>query len=520
MNTHSSTQPVILPAVSTVQAVRYRKSLRHFAEAAWRIVEPNTPFIAGWHIDAICSHLEAVSRGEIKKLVINMPPRHMKSLLVSVFWPCWEWLSAPSIKWLFASHNAKLATRDSTQCRAIVESDWYKSMVDWRLANDQNQKTTFQNTSKGVRNCTSVGAGATGEGGDRLVVDDPHDAKKANASDQIREAAIEWWRQTFSTRGNNPKTLGKVIVMQRLHERDLAGYLLNEEQGWELLKLPAEYENNDAKRKTLIGWQDPRSHEGELLWPERFDAHAIQELRTSLGNFAAAGQLQQRPLPADGAIFRREHILHWDTLPKTTEMHIIHSWDMSFKDTDGTDYVVGQVWGRVGASFYLIDQVRGQFDFVATVHQLLNLLERHPARGIYVEDKANGPAVLSALRHKVAGLIAVQPMGSKQSRANAVTPLFEAGNVFFPPVSTPWVADLVDELLRFPRAAHDDQVDALTQALNKLSVGISSQLDSLETLSFDAVQTSAWSDDGSMGSGWGSVGAWADSDGRGDGNHF
>jgi predicted phage terminase large subunit-like protein len=463
------------------------RSLREFVEQAWRIVEPATPFVPGWHIYAIIDHLEAVSRGEIRNLLINVPPRHMKSLLVSVFWPAWEWIRCPERRWLFSSYAFGLSMRDSLKCRRLIESPWYQSRWGDRyaLTVDQNTKSRFDNNRSGYRLSTSVGGAATGEGGDRIVCDDPHNVQEAE-SDSIRNGTLEWFDVVMSTRVNDPKTSAMVVVMQRCHQRDLSGHLLDK-GGWEHLCLPAEYEG--SKRVTSIGFSDPRTEQGQLLWPEQFRAKEIAELKISLGSYAAAGQLQQRPSPAGGGLIKPYWFRFWQPpdanlppvlvrMPDGTQRSVIahpiahveeqvQSWDCSFKGLDTSDYVVGQIWGRTGSSFLLLDQVRGRMDLPATVKAVREQSKRWPnCCAKLIEDKANGPAVMQMIAHEIPGILAVNPEGGKVARAAAVSPLIEAGNVYLPhPMFMPWVADFLEECAAFPNGAHDDQVDAMTQVL-------------------------------------------------------
>jgi len=285
-------------------------------------------------------------------------------------------------------------------------------------------------------------------------------------SDAIRKATLDWFDVVMSTRVNDPKTSAKVVVMQRCHEQDLSGHLI-EQGGWERLCLPAECEGSPCV--TSIGWSDPRTEHGELLWPERFGPPEIESLKRSMGSYAAAGQLQQRPSPAEGGILKR----HWwkfyrEALRNFSE--VIQSWDCAFKDTGTSDFVVGQVWGRINADKYLLDQVRGRMDCPATIQAVKRLSEKLPqAHAKLVEDKANGPAVIATLKHEVAGLIAVNPEGGKEVRANAVSPQIEAGNVYLPdPSVAPWVTGFIEECAAFPNGAYDDQVDAMSQALVRL----------------------------------------------------
>jgi hypothetical protein len=216
--------------------------LVNFVRQGWHVLEPQTPYVHGWHIDALGEHLEAVSRGWIRNLLVNVPPRHAKSLLVAVFWPCWTWSTQPWRRWIFASYADSLSIRDSVKCRRLIQSPWYQR--NWgsvfQLTGDQNEKRRFENTSTGFRVASSVGGTILGEGGDFLIGDDPNNVKDRE-SDVIREGVNQWWDEVMSTRGNNPKTVGKVVVQQRSHENDLSGHLL-ERGGWEHLCLPAEYE--------------------------------------------------------------------------------------------------------------------------------------------------------------------------------------------------------------------------------------------------------------------------------------
>jgi predicted phage terminase large subunit-like protein len=293
----------------------------------------------------------------------------------------------------------------------------------------------------------------------------------------------------MSTRGDDPKTVSQVIVMQRVHEQDLAGYVLGE-GGWEHLILPAEYEGN--RYHTSIGWSDPRTEEGELLWPAHFGAAELAKLKTTLGSYGTAGQLQQRPSPAEGGILKRwwwrfwapagidlppvrvrdgdgnQHECSVVQLPELEEQ--LQSWDMAFKDTKASAYVVGQVWGRKGADRFLLDQSRDKLDMPATLAAVRALTTKWPsARSKLVEDKANGPAVIATLRHEIAGLIPIEPDGTKEARAAAISPQIESGNVYLPhPAVAAWVDELINECAMFPNGQYADQVDTLTQALSRM----------------------------------------------------
>lgn len=833
-------------------------SLREFAEQAWQVVEPSTPFIPGWNLDAVCEHLQAVSAGQIRNLVINVPPRTAKSLFVSVFWPCWEWIHHPEIRWLFSSYTSKLSLRDSMKCRRVIESAWYQQ--NWgdkfQLIGDQNTKENYENDKTGQRIATSVSGIGVGAGGDRIVClagdalittdcgllriediidyklsprilsfdhatgeaqwqpielheasegrsavrvtfsnsetlecteDHPvfsagfgykkavelkngdralkaaqkttaaesqlpslrqevlslpsargevneghyslqqqvlrgvaeraeqqsvqngqrradlrdlqkevlsetvryqktdrallfdampwqgqdgsrsseirkssnravlelrqpseteaqlpnreaellragmrehqssgtyqrqeqsslhsrnggraiscgvqedsstdsrtrqsylsdvrnqgerlrprtgcsshrlyqdeqytgesnqslsilpregsrpasatfevaevsvvscesiatparvfnirvaknhnyfangilvHNCDDANnveevESDLMRQGVLDWWDHTMSTRGNDPKTVARVNVQQRLHEEDLSGHVL-EQGGYTHLCLPMRFER-DRRCVTTFGgktWSDPRTYEGELLWPERFGEKEIQELEKRLGSYMAAGQLQQRPSPAGGGMLKAHWWKYWQ--PRDGKMDpvqvkmpdgsikmiaaveipekfdtVIQSWDLALKDEKTSDYVVGQVIGAKGANRFIVDQVRERMDLPKTLLAIRQLSARHPnAHAKLIEDKANGPAVIQSLQSKIGGMIAVNPQGGKISRAAAASPMLEAGNWFLPhPQLYNWVEPLLQEFSAFPKGRHDDSVDSWSQAANRL----------------------------------------------------
>jgi predicted phage terminase large subunit-like protein len=427
-------------------------------------------FVQGWHIDAIADHLTAVTTGQIRNLLINVPPRHSKSTIVSVMWPAWEWITHPERRWLFASYAESLAVRDNVRCRRLIGSAWYQA--NWgdrfQLTGDQNTKGRFENDRGGHRVALGAGGSATGEGGDRLIVDDAHNIATVE-SPEVRRGVLDWFDVVWSTRRNDPKTTARVIIMQRSHCDDLAGHVL-EQGGWEHLCIPAEYEGD--RRTTSIGWSDPRQAEGELLWPARFGPTEIADVKRQLGSFAYAGQYQQRPVPAGGGVWKRDWFRFYRRadLPPKFDM-VVASWDCAFRDVKTSDFVAGQLWGRKAADFYLLDQVHGRFDFPATLQKVrdLNARARWPVNATLVEAAANGVAVIQTLQREIPGLIPISPQGGKESRAAAIAPMIEAGNVLLPmSEEEPWVLDMLLEFVTFPAAKHDDRVDAASQALLRL----------------------------------------------------
>jgi hypothetical protein len=276
-----------------LKAEKARRRLHEFVVQAWPVLEPDTTFVDGIHVQAICDHLQAITEGRIRNLIINVPPGHAKSLLTAVFWPAWVWTSYPETRWLFSSYREPLATRDSVKCRRLIESEWYQERwgSQYQLSGDQNQKNRFENTATGYRIVVPMSAG-TGERGDYVVVDDPHSVDQAESEGE-RRRVIEWWNGSMSTRLNDFATGHQIVIQQRLHEADLTGDLL-QRGGYELLCLPAEFEP-ERKCCTSIGWSDPRREVGELLWPQKVTAEDLASLKVTLGSYRYAGQYQQRP---------------------------------------------------------------------------------------------------------------------------------------------------------------------------------------------------------------------------------
>lgn len=448
-----------------------RRSLHEFLRRyAWPILFPGTEFKDNWHIGCICEHLEAVQSGQIKKLIINIPFRHLKSTIVSQTFPAWDWITNPHLQYLTASYIKDLATRDAVNSRRIIESEAYQNDFGdrFRMTTDQNVKTRYENDHNGTRVVTSTDGAATGFGGNRRIIDDPISSMGADSLLAIN-SSIEWWKGTMATRGNDPESDTTIIVHQRVNERDLTGYILAEEEGWEHLVLPLRYEKEFVKPPTVIGFIDPRTEEGELLHPERMGEVAAKDLAKTLGVYHTNAQCQQRPDSRGGNIFVRTFWKFWKVLPELDE--IVLSVDCAFKDTKSSDYVAMQAWGRKGADKYLLYRIREHLGFSATITALRALHNKYPnAVAILIEDKANGSAVIETLKKDIAGIIAINPEGGKVARAFAIQPEHEAGNLYLPDPSIAagaGIEDYLSEVTGFPNPAfHDDEVDATTQVVN------------------------------------------------------
>lgn len=406
----------------------------------------------------------------IQNLVINVPPGSLKSRVVSVCTPAWMWTICPSWRAIFLSANPRVALRDSVYCRDVVESDWYqkKFCPDWELRGDNNSKSSFWNTKGGVRSAFGFNSRITGDRGDAIFWDDPHDAQEV-LSDTIRQGVIDRWDSAIRNRVNDLKSSIRIGIMQRLHTDDLAGHVLKQ-SGWAHLCIPQEFEKKVAP--TPLAWVDPRTEPGELMFPERFPTEVLAQEKEALGSYGYAGQHQQRPAPLEGGMFNRSWWKYYKIAPDDFDL-VIQSWDCTFKDTKQSDFVVGQVWGKRGGQFYLLDQVRDRMDISATMNAIRALSAKYPqCSAKLIEDKANGPAVISLLEREIPGLIPIEPNGGKVVRAVAIAPFVEAGNVFLPENAS-WVSDYVQEFSIFPNGSHDDQVDSTSQAINWLASKVS-----------------------------------------------
>jgi predicted phage terminase large subunit-like protein len=455
------------PSLRDIQAERGRRSLHYFLRTfAWPALQPATPFQDNWHIGAICEHLQAVAAGQIQRLVINMPFRHLKSTIVSQAFPAWDWIGHPSRQFLTASYAMDVAIRDAVDARRIIDSPAYREAYGhlWHLTSDQNVKSRYENSKRGARTVTATDSAGTGFGGDIRIVDDPVSAKKAD-SELALNASIEWWKGTMATRANDPTNGPAVIVHQRLNPRDLTGYLLAEETGWEHLVLPMRFDPALAKT-TSLGYVDPRKEPGELLHPARLGEDAAGKLEKSLGAYHRNAQLQQNPEPRSGIIFARDAWRYWRVRPDVDEVAI--TVDCSFKDLDSSDFVAIQAWGRKGANRYLLRRVKDRLGFGATVQAIRSMHALFTeAVAVLVEDKANGPAVIESIASSIPGVLAITPDGGKVARAYAMQPEQEAGGLWLPdPSVDPDIETFLGEASAFPGAPNDDEVDAMTQYVN------------------------------------------------------
>lgn len=446
-----------------------RRHMRNFVQYTM-----GESYLMGWVHREICRELDefldAVILGKSPRLMITMPPRHGKSELATRRFPAYVFGRYPDLPIISTSYSADLSSRMSKDVQRVIDSQQYRLVFpETKLAEKKGDTATrtadfFEIVGhRGVYRSAGVGGGVTGLGMSIGIIDDAVKDRAEADSYTIREKIWDWYGSTFYTRlapGG-----GILLINTRWHMDDLAGRLLEaartgEGDQWRVVNFPAIATKDEEFRKA-----------GEALHPERYPVEQLMAIKAALGIRDWEALYQQNPVPDGGAIFRKEWIQYWkpgDLPPKFDKLVI--SWDMAFKDNEDSDYVVGQVWGKYGAQYYLLDQSRGRVSFTGTVDAFKSLSDKWPtALEKLVEDKANGPAVIDSLKRHVSGIIPVNPDGSKSARAHAITPLFEAGNVFLPDVSiAPWIRDYEAELLQFPAGAHDDQVDATTQALRRI----------------------------------------------------
>ena len=458
-----------LPELEAIRAEKARRSLAEFIRQGWAILEPETVFRHGWHVDAIAEHLQAVSDGQIHKLLINVPPGHMKSLAVCVFWPAWHWIHKPHWRWLFGSYSAHLSVRDGNKMRMLINSAWYQRHFGDRFELEKQTEPYISNSKTGFRVNTSVGGVGTGERVHIVVNDDLIRANDAD-SPAMRKQALDHMR-AMSTRGVDSDVFAQVLIMQRVHEDDPAGWAL-EQGGWDALILPAEF---DPGRKciTSIGFEDPRSEPDELLWPEMFGRKAIDDLKMALGSYDAAAQLQQIPAPPGGALFKPNMIGVIDALPVGCTW--VRGWDLAATIPEPgkkPDWTVGLLLGRSPDGRFIVADIRREQLSPLGVEQLITTTAQTDGAGVSISGPQDpgqaGKSQAFAYIQMLAGWdVEFTPeSGSKTARAKPVAAQMEAGNVCM--LRASWNKAFVEELQSFPFGSNDDQVDALSRAFHRL----------------------------------------------------
>jgi predicted phage terminase large subunit-like protein len=394
---------------------------------------------------------EAISKGGAR-LIIEAPPRHGKSEFISNYLPAWFLEICKNKSVILASYEAEFASTWGRKVRNIFEEN---SMLSAKLRDDSSAANRFHLSNGCAMITAGVGGPITGRGGDLIIIDDPVKNSQDALSATKRRSAIDWFQSTLYTRCEPGASI--IVLQTRWHEGDLAGWLQNEHTDpWEVIRLPAMAEEGDVLGRKV----------GEPLCPERYDSKALDQIKSGMSSYWFNALYQQRPSPDEGSIIKKQWLRYWDQLPEKFDRKG-QFWDLAFKGNDSSDYVVGALWGKKGPDFYLLDRVRARMNFPQTISAMRQFTAKHPdAYEKVIEDKANGPAVIDTLRHETSGIIAFNPEGSKEARLHSCAVLFEAGNVFVPdPQFYPWVKEYIDELITFPNAQNDDQVDVTTMPL-------------------------------------------------------
>jgi len=470
------------------EAEEYRRSFKLFAKAAWHIIEPGKKYVSGWHLDAIAEHLQAVIEGDIKRLLVNMPPRHGKSSYISTLIHPWSWLQNPSLRWLCASYALNLATRDNLKCRRIIKSRWFQARYGhlFELTKDQDAKMKFENNFSGYRQAVSVGAaGTTGEGGDILVIDDPHPIEQKR-SDIKREAVLDWFLNTWMSRLNDEATGAMIVVGQRVHSQDVSGLIKEGAAGgkWVELNLPAEYEAGSPCRTyfPLSGksWQDPRTEEGELLWEEKFPRPVIEQKKRIHGPLGFAAIYMQRPVPAGGNIFQSKNQRYF-TIDQITECYLLETprgikpirfedcWklctvDLAISEKQSADFTVFAAYAVTPyKDLLLLEIIHEHFAFDEQLDQLVMFHEKHGFSLAAIESVAFQLAMVQMAKNNGLPAQEFNPPSDKVTRSTTAS-IWESNGKCYSLKNAHWLFVYEKEVFDFPKAPHDDQVDTRSMA--------------------------------------------------------
>ena len=443
-----------------------RQDLATFAARGFYDLNPQAELAMGWHIQVIAAKLAAVRRGEIRRLIINLPPRHLKSHLGSIAFPAWCLGHNPSLQILCVSYAQELADKLARDCRRIMMSSWYRRIFPTRLAQNRQAVQEFVTTCQGYRLAISTGGVLTGRGADIIMIDDPLKPEDA-LSRALRQAGNEWFVNTLYSRLNDKRTGAIVIIMQRLHEDDLVGHVLAQEP-WEVLSFPAIAETDEEHRiETIWGPRCLTRRCGEALHPEREPLETLEHLRRTLGEYNFAGQYQQSPAPLGGGLVKADWFKRYrdNELPERFD-RVVQSWDTANKATELSDFSVCTTWGVKDKHVFLIGVFRRRLEYPELKRAVLEQQRLFSANVVLVEDQASGTQLIQDLiADRCHGVTRCKPTGEKTMRMHAQTGVIENGFVHIPEAA-PWLAEYLHELTVFPNGKHDDQVDSTAQFLD------------------------------------------------------
>lgn len=453
-----------LEELEDLEYQKAEKNLYAFFKSSWEVLSPTTNLLYNWHQELIAEHLTACFRRQIKRLIINIQPRSLKSTLASIDFPAWCWTDDPSEKFMFASYSQGLAFKHSEDRKTLIKSNWYNSRWGDKFCITKDATQLVKNDKAGHIIATSLRGTAVGLGANILGIDDPHDVQKVH-SDKIRETDIEIFDKKLYNRLDDKTNGVIIIIMQRCHEADLTGHLLKENEGYTHLKIPT-----IAEKKTIIDFpisgMELERPEGNILHEERENEIAIEKQKKK-GDFYFSGQYQQNPSPTEGGIIKTKWFQFYNKLPEKFD-YVIDSWDLAVKDKEVNDDACGIVWGVKGSLKYILGLIKKKMGFVTSLKELVLMREKFQliTKSI-IEDKANGSPVIEVLKQKLDGIIAFNPKVDKMTRLMLCQPDFEAGQILLPSkdIATFDTETLMNSLSKFPNIANDDDVDALTTGL-------------------------------------------------------
>ena len=444
-------------------ALRY--DLASFIQRSFQTVVPAAEYQDNWHIDAIAWHLRQCFDGGIKRLIITLPPRNLKSICASVAFPAWVLGRDPSLRIICASYANDLTAKHARDCRAVMESAWYRSLFpQTRLNPKKSAELEFETTRQGYRYGTSLGGALTGRGGNFVIIDDP--IKPADAMSEVkREAVKNWFDGTLYSRLDSKKDDVIIILMQRVHVDDLVGHVLGKDAGWVHLELPA---IADSPQDVPIGLNEVhRRQTGDVLHPQREPMEILDRIKADMGSAVFSAQYQQRPVQVEGNLVKWTWFQTYPCPPAHEhDGRVIQSWDTASKAGELNDYSVCTTWLMKGDEYYLIDVLRERLEYPWLKKRVIEMERRHDAHHVLIEDKGSGTQLIQDLRFEKTGVrpIPITPEADKVTRLSNQSAHIEAGQVFLPE-SAPWLDEFKDEIMAFPNGRFDDQVDSLSQFL-------------------------------------------------------
>jgi len=440
-----------------------RRDFHTFAERCFKQLNPQTDFVSNWHTEVIAAKLEECRLGKIRRLIINLPPRHLKSHFASVAFPAWYLGQNPAAQILCVSYAQDLSDKMARECRSIMSSPWYRSLFPTLLSSQKHSVQEFVTTNQGYRMGTSVEGVLTGRGADIIIIDDPLKPDQA-LSEAQRRAVNNWYDNSLYTRLNNKSTGCIILIMQRLHEDDLVGHVLAQEE-WQVVRFPAIAEENEEHLiETFFGRRRFRRLAGEVLHPEREPREVLDRIRQTIGEYNFAGQYQQNPAPLGGGLVKRQWFNFYDQPPEKFEQ-VIQSWDTGNKPSELSDYSVCTTWGLRDRRIYLLHVLRKRLEYPELKRRVREQAEAFHAGVVLIEDKASGTQLIQELVHDgMHNIKRYVPEGDKIMRLHAQTATIENGFIYLPK-EAPWLDQYLNELTAFPNGKYDDQADSTSQAL-------------------------------------------------------